>query len=261
MIKTSLRTLYAFFRASLVRDMSFRTEFCIDLCLNALWVALMFGTASILFAHNSTIAGWTPQQVALLIVSWQIIFSLGDAMIWPSLSTLATHIHQGTIDTLLIRPVPLIVQVLGSRYALKGIVQTVCYVIAATVLIVQFHIAVTVWSLFGYVVGLIMGVVLLATFLLVLESLAFWFDRVDNVKYLYFSIGELGKYPVNIYGRFAWVMYSFFPVAFFGTIQAGMLFGKTTLLENIIFCGCVAMIAFFGLAFFYYSVRKYRSAA
>lgn len=261
MIRTTFRTMYAFFRASMVRDMSFRTEFLIDLCLNALWVGLMFGTASIVFAHNSTIAGWTPQQVALLIVTWQIIFSFGDAVVWPSLSKLATHIHQGTIDALLIRPVPLIVQVVGSRYALKGIVQASCYIIASVILIFQFDIAVTVWSVFGYIFGIVIGIVFLTTFLLVLESLAFWFDRVDNVKYLYFSVGELGKYPVNIYGRFAWVMYTLFPIAFFGTVQVGVLFGKIHLTQYLLFCAVVAFIAFAGLAFFYYSIRNYRSAA
>jgi ABC-2 type transport system permease protein len=95
-----------------------RTSFLLTLGANLAVTALDFVTIALMFTHIHALGGFTLPEVALLYGTASTSFGLAD-MLMGSMDQLGARVRNGTLDTLLLRPVPVLAQVAADRFALR----------------------------------------------------------------------------------------------------------------------------------------------
>ncbi|WP_435822166.1 ABC transporter permease [Actinacidiphila alni] len=98
--------------------MAYRTSFVLTALGNLAATGLDFVTILLMFSHITVLGGFTLAQVAFLYGTTSTSFGIADLLL-GSMDRLGRRIRDGTLDTLLLRPVPVLAQVAADRFALR----------------------------------------------------------------------------------------------------------------------------------------------
>ncbi|WP_019549080.1 ABC transporter permease [Streptomyces sulphureus] len=110
---------YGFIAGMWVRStLAYRTSFLIMATGNLLTTFLDFVGIMIMFSHVEMLGGFTLAEVAFLYGTSSTAFGLADLFL-GTFDRIGTRIRDGTLDTLLVRPVPVLAQVAADRFALR----------------------------------------------------------------------------------------------------------------------------------------------
>lgn len=100
--------------------MTYRMSFAISVLGNLLLTAADFATIAIMFSHTDVLGGFTLAEVALLYGTTSSSLGLADLLL-GNLDRIGGRIRDGTMDTLLVRPVPVFAQISADRFALRRV--------------------------------------------------------------------------------------------------------------------------------------------
>ncbi|MEV5240512.1 ABC transporter permease [Streptomyces cinnamoneus] len=98
--------------------MAYRASFVMMALGNFAVTALDFVGIAIMFTHIDTLGGFTLAEVALLYGTTSTSFGLAD-LVLGNMDRVGRRVRDGTMDTLLVRPVPVLAQVAADRFALR----------------------------------------------------------------------------------------------------------------------------------------------
>nr|WP_046775474.1 ABC transporter permease [Streptomyces yangpuensis] len=98
--------------------MTYRTSFVLSTVGNAAITLLDFVAISIMFSHVDVLGGFTLPEIALLYGSCSASLGLADLLLGNT-DRIGARIRDGSLDTMLVRPVPLLAQVAADRFALR----------------------------------------------------------------------------------------------------------------------------------------------
>ncbi|MFD3871398.1 ABC transporter permease [Streptomyces sp. NPDC058623] len=98
--------------------MTYRTSFFLATFGNAAITLLDFATIVIMFSHVDELAGFTLPEIALLYGSCSASLGLADLLLGNT-DRIGSRIRDGSLDTMLVRPVPVLAQVAADRFALR----------------------------------------------------------------------------------------------------------------------------------------------
>ena len=112
-----VRTLYG----SRIRSQaSYRTSFVSDLLGQALIVGVEFLELWVILANVGTLGGMTLPQVAVVYGLGSLAFGIADLLL-GEIDGLSTYIKSGKLETLMIRPVPMLLQISSLDLSLRRI--------------------------------------------------------------------------------------------------------------------------------------------
>ncbi|MGW6455145.1 ABC transporter permease [Streptomyces sp. NPDC055078] len=115
---TGLRA-YGFIVAMWIRStMTYRASFALTTVANFTATGFDFIAILLMFSHVDTLAGYSLGEIAFLYGAAGTAFGLTDLAI-GSVDRLGRRVRDGTLDTLLVRPVPVLAQVAADRFALR----------------------------------------------------------------------------------------------------------------------------------------------
>ncbi|MFI2783120.1 ABC transporter permease [Streptomyces sp. ALB3] len=98
--------------------MAYRASFVMTALGNFLVTGFDFVTIMLMFGHVDALGGFTLPEIALLYGTSATAFGLCD-LVLGSMERLGRRVRDGTLDTLLVRPVPVLAQVAADRFALR----------------------------------------------------------------------------------------------------------------------------------------------
>lgn len=98
--------------------MAYRTSFLLTALGNFAATGLDFVTIVLMFSHITVLGGFTLPEVAFLYGSTSTAFGVAD-LLMGSMDRLGRRVRDGTLDVLLLRPVPVLAQVAADRFALR----------------------------------------------------------------------------------------------------------------------------------------------
>jgi ABC-2 type transport system permease protein len=98
--------------------MAYRASFAMTTFANFAVTALDFVAILLMFSRIDALGGWPLPQVAFLYGLSSVAFGLADLAI-GSMERLGQRVRDGTLDTLLVRPAPVLAQVAADRFALR----------------------------------------------------------------------------------------------------------------------------------------------
>ena len=98
--------------------MAYRTSFLIMTVGNFAATVLDFVAIALMFSHVGSLGGFTLPEVAFLYGTTSTAFGLADLTL-GSMDRIGRRVRDGTMDILLVRPVPILAQAAADRFALR----------------------------------------------------------------------------------------------------------------------------------------------
>jgi ABC-2 type transport system permease protein len=214
------RVLATFARNSLVRDMTFRTNFILQ-CISSLgWTAMNVGFYLIIFQYTDTIgegSGWDREKFFLFIATTWFINSLVQAFFMPNAEEFSEMIRTGGLDFALLKPIDTQFLISFRRMDWSALSNFFAGLLIAAVALYRLAnregdpMIPSALSLILYVVFLACGVMIMYSLMICLSATSIWLGRNQTLYNFWFYITNFSRYPMEIYNR-GWgaPLYGFF---------------------------------------------------
>jgi ABC-2 type transport system permease protein len=245
----------------------YRLSFLADLVATGLITTLGFGTLALVLQRFENIGGWTLPEIAFLFGMVETAFGTMD-MLFSGFDPqgFGQHIRRGTFDQLLLRPVGITLQVLGSEFILRrlGRIFQGLAILGYALFTLESHwtfgkllyLPVVFASLVGFFGGLFISG----------ATLSFWtVEALEVMNIFTYGGNEMIAYPMHIYP--GWMRRTFtylIPAIFLNYYPALFFLDKPDPFGMPGFAPFLAPLVALGtllasLAFWRFGIRHYQS--
>jgi len=196
------RVFATFARNSLVRDMTFRTNFIIECVSSLSWIAMNLGFYVLIFEYTDEIgrgAGWGKYQFFVFMATSMFINSLVQAFFMPNAEEFSELIRTGGLDFALLKPI-------DTQFLIS--LQKIDWSSLANFF---FALLLLIWSLLQldytpnflqfvlYPVYIACGVAISYSLMIALAATSVWLGRNQTLYDFWFYITNFSRYPMEIY--------------------------------------------------------------
>jgi ABC-2 type transport system permease protein len=194
--RLSLTGAYATLVRSRVRSqLSYRSSFAIDL-LNAFLLGLLeFAEIYVLLAGAPTLGGLTFLQAALVFALANLGFSLAD-LVFGQLDQVPTYIRQGTLEALLVRPLPLLAQLITADFQLRRVGRSVFALLVLGVVLARLQLPPTPATLYLLLVTPVVGMAIYGALFVLAGGVQFFLvDGAEFTNAFVYGSAYAGQVP------------------------------------------------------------------
>jgi ABC-2 type transport system permease protein len=204
------KVFLTFARNSLVRDMTFRTNFIIQCVSSIGWTLMNVGFYLIIFQYTNTIgqdSGWDREKFFLFIATTWFINSLVQAFFMPNAEEFSELIRTGGLDFALLKPIDTQFLISFRRidwsalsnFAAGSVIAAVCLQKLATREVDP--MIPSLLSVLLYVVFIGCGALIMYSLMISLSATSIWLGRNQTLYNFWFYITNFSRYPMEIYNR------------------------------------------------------------
>lgn len=202
-VASHLRTYRVLVGARIRSDWQYRVSFFFFLVSQTVVTALDLAVIIVLFQVVPSLGGWDLDQVAVLYGITTLAFGLGDIFI-SQVETAARSIREGTFDRYLLRPLPTVLQISASEFALRRIGRSIPAVVVLVIALSSADIHWTPDRILLIPLTVVSGTVIFSAVWIVTSAISFWAVGAQEVANSFTYGGSFAhQYPLHIYGR--WV--------------------------------------------------------
>ncbi|MFE3599344.1 ABC transporter permease [Streptomyces sp. NPDC059096] len=245
--------------------MTYRTSFVMTAFGNFAATAFDFLAILMMFTHVDALGGYSLPEVAFLYGTAGTAFGLADLLL-GSMERVGRRVRDGTLDTLLVRPVPVLAQVAADRFALRRLGRIAQGLLVLGYALVVADIDWTVTRVLMVPLMLVSGAAIFASVFVAGAAFQFWAQDAAEVQSSFTYGGTtLLQYPPTVFAKDLVRGVTFVvPLAFVNWLPALYVLGRedplglpdaAAFLSPVIACGCCALA---GLAW-RAGLRAYRS--
>jgi viologen exporter family transport system permease protein len=256
-------TLYAaLLGAGLRAKLNQRADFLIMAGAAVLMQAMGYLFLWIVLRQIPSVAGWTFWQ---LVVVYAMVFITEGcvSLFFEGLWRFSGLLNRGELDLFLVRPVPVLLQVLVHDVGMNGIGNIVLGAVMVAQALTHVNVAWTPLTVLIALVLFVSAVLVRGATVLAAASLGFWTGAPQNSAMLVVhNLASFAQFPLSIYGRGLQAFLTFgVPFAFVSYYPAAWLFGK----EHLGWVGlCTPLVAAYAVcaarALFRRGLTRYESA-
>lgn len=213
--------------AQLRSEMQYRASFIAELVGNLLVTGLDFALVAILLLRFNAIGGWALPEVIFLYGTSAVSFSLAELSV-GAFDNFETWVVRGEFDRVLLRPLPVVFQMLTGAFAARRIGRLVQGLIA---LGLAFSLLRPAWAAGHWLFFALMlagGALFFAAVFVLGATMAFWSPQTHEVANIFTYGGQfMTSYPMHIYEAWLRSLFTFvIPMAFINYYPALFLLGK-----------------------------------
>ena len=227
-LRDNLRGVGALLKVSVASAMQYRSNFVLSLLTALLNDGMRLAPLLLVYSHRDTVAGWDMPHAMLVMAFFFALFAVQAALLEPNLGEAVQAIRTGALDLMLLKPVD--AQLLVS---LRKIEVAPSFALVSALLVGTVALSMSGWPhpsqvalallLFAAGVGAIYSMWLLAI------CLSFHFVRVDNLRFLLWSITDAGRWPIDVFeGPIRFLLTAVVPVALITSFPAQALQGQAS---------------------------------
>ncbi|QDT70120.1 hypothetical protein MalM25_30650 [Planctomycetes bacterium MalM25] len=202
------KLLWTFARNSLIRDLSFRANFLIQLVSSTIWMVMNLGFYLLVFYHieknqagegAAAIEGWEKPEFLVFIATTMIINSVMQAFFMPNAQELSEMVRTGGLDFALLKPVDtqFLISLRKSSWSSLGNFVVALGLIAYAVPRLTAFPTPLSWLL--YPVYVLCGVLIMYSIMISLAATSIWLGRNQTLYDFWFYITNFSRYPMEIY--------------------------------------------------------------
>jgi ABC-2 type transport system permease protein len=202
------KVFLTFARNSLVRDMTFRSNFIIDAVTSLAWMGMNLGFYILVYEYTPTIGtgsegtgdpGWGQYQFFVFLATTVLVNSVVQAFFMPNADEFGELIRTGNLDFALLKPVD--TQFLVSLQKIEWSALS-NFIFGGGLLIYSlFHLG--YWpsplQFVLYPLYVACGIAILYSLMIVLASLSVWLGRNQSLYDFWFYVTNFSRYPMEIY--------------------------------------------------------------
>lgn len=182
-------------------QMQFRASFWMDLLSTGMGNLVYFLAMALVIQRFGSIGGWNLGEIAFLIGMIEMSFGIMD-MVFSGFDYdyFATIVREGKFDQVMLRPVGLTWQVLGSRFLVRRIGRILEGLAIFVVALTQVNIVWTPGKILYLPVVLASQVLVMGALFMIGSTITFWtLQSIEAVNIFTYGGTELMSYPMEIY--------------------------------------------------------------
>lgn len=234
-----IKVLLTFARNSLVRDMSFRTNFVFTCISSMAWAAMNYGLFKVIYVHTNSIgrdSGWGESEFFLFLGTIWVINSLVQTFFMQNMEHFSEMIRMGSLDFALLKPID--TQFLISFPRINwaqlpnGMLGIALIIVSVRELMAQpgkdLDLSIGTVAAFLFFIGC--GVLMMYSLMICLAATSIWLGRNQQLYNFWFYITNFYRYPMEIYqkggslGFALWGTFSFvIPILLVSNVPARIL--------------------------------------
>lgn len=213
-------------RIAVLNELQYRTNLGLQLVQSLIALATSLVSIAFIFSKTTHLAGWSASQLLAVVGVYFLVGGLTQLVILPSLSRFMEDARLGALDFALIKPVDSQLLISVRQVEAWKIIDVLIGVGVIAVALVQTGNNPGLLRAIAFVLVIVTGVIVVASFLTILATSAFWFVRVQNILVIFQAMFEAGRWPITIYPPWLQVSLTFLvPVGFAITVPAETLVG------------------------------------
>ena len=201
-----LRVFLTFARNSLIRDMTFRSNFVIETIASMSWMFMNLGFYILIFSYVDSIGadtGWGKYQFFIIIATTMLINSLVQAFFMPNAEEFSELIRTGNLDFALLKPIDTQFLVSLHKVHWSGLGNTVFALCLLGFSLYQLYeqqvLRLTLVQVLLYPLYVVCGVLVLYSLMISLASSSIWLGRNQSLYNFWFYITNFSRYPMEIF--------------------------------------------------------------
>ncbi len=218
-----VQVFLTFARNSLIRDMTFRTNFLLESVSSVAWTLMNVGFYLIIFHHADRIGpetGWGKYEFFVFLATTWFVNSLVQTFCMPNADEFSELIRTGNLDFALLKPID--TQFLISFHKVDW--SSLVNMLTASVLlgISLWHLSartepkweptLLVFLLYPFYIAC--GALILYSLTISLAATSIWLGRNQSLYDFWFYITNFSRYPMEIYQRgWGYGLWGFFTFA------------------------------------------------
>ena len=254
MLISNLRFLAAVWKANLLSAMEYRAAFVSQVIGMMVNNFIYFTIWIIFFDRFKEVRGWGISDMWITYGVLATSFGL-VSILFGNAFNLGDIIVKGRLDYYLSLPRPVLLHAVASRMIGSGM-GDFTYGFISFALSGQFT-----WDgLLRFILGSLLAAVVFASFMIILQSLAFWFGIVSGFTSLAVNaMLTFGIYPTTLFDNTAkFILFTIIPAALMGAVPAGLVrsFSWQTLAQLTLAAAAFLLLA---MSVFRIGLRRYES--
>jgi ABC-2 type transport system permease protein len=253
----------ALWRNSVVREMSFKSNFLLWILVEMLWFGLQLGFIAVIYQHTDRIATWSKWEVILLIGVSHFVQQLFTAFFLTNVTQLSEYIRTGKLDFMLLLPVNTRFLVSFRQVDLGGFVNAASAVAVIVYAAGQLHLSISVWHWAGFLLLTICSLVVHYSLMLMLAATSFWTVRGQGVVWGYYNLFNIARMPDAAFqGLFKVVFTYALPILLVANVPAKLLAEKLSSRFEMLLLLMLSLLCFLASELVWRtSLRRYTSAS
>ena len=222
-----LRLLGIQLRASLLVSMQYRLEFVVDGVTSLFWAATTFVPLFVVFDRRESVGGWRFGESLLVLGFFQLLKSLLEGAVNPSLLKVVEQVRKGTFDFVLLKPADAQFLVSTTKFVPSAVIGAFGGIGLLVWGFVRIGHPPTPGAVAASLLLLASAVALLYALWITVAGLAFTAVRVDNLSYLFTSVFDAARWPSSVFrGALGFVFTWVVPLSLMTTVPAAALVGR-----------------------------------
>lgn len=219
----------AMWRNSVVREMSFKTNFLLWIFVEGLWFAMQLVFINVLYLHTDNIGTWTKWQVVMLTGGSHFIQQVFHAFFVSNLVNLSENIRTGRLDFMLLLPVNTRFLVSLRQVDLGGFVNA-CSALAVMVFAAhKMNYVPGFTQLIGFLALVLVGILIHLSLMTMLACISFWTVRAQNIVWGYYNLFNIARLPDEAFrGLFKMVFTFVVPMLLVSNVPVRVLINKVS---------------------------------
>ena len=201
-----LRVFGTFARNSLVRDMSFRSNFVIDAVSSLTWMLMNLGFYLLIFSYTDSIGdqtGWGKFQFFTFLSTTLFINSIVQAFFMPNAEEFSELIRTGQLDFALLKPIDTQFLISLGKIEFSSLANFLFAGVLMGFSLWKMHeqgeLALSWVQAVLYPAYVLCGVGLLYSLMIGLAATSIWLGRNTSLYDFWFYITNFSRYPMEIY--------------------------------------------------------------
>ena len=204
------KVFLTFARNSLVRDMTFRTNFFLQ-CISSIgWTLMNVGFYLIIFQYTPTIGedtGWDRDKFFLFLATTWFINSVVQAFFMPNAEEFSELIRTGGLDFALLKPIDTQFLISFRRIDWSSLSNFLVAIVLAAVSLYRLAtrpldpMVPSVLTVVLYGFFLVCGVAIMYSLMISLSATSIWLGRNQTLYNFWFYITNFSRYPMEMYNR------------------------------------------------------------
>lgn len=196
-------------RNSLVREMTFKTNFLLWIVVEICWFSLQLCFVGVLYAHTESVAGWSRWEVVLLVGASHFIQQLFQAFFLINCTHLSELVRTGKLDFLLLLPVNTRFVVSTRQLDLGALVNAAIGVAVMAYAAARLELRPEVPQIAAFALLCGVGVLIHYSLMFLLATISFWTVQAQGIVWVYYNLFNVARLPDSAFQGWFKVLFTF----------------------------------------------------
>ncbi len=259
----SARIILAYARINTQGFVAYRTQTYINAIIGTtVWVFFTVYSVVLLTNRTGGIYEWSRAELVLMAGMYNVFIGLFSMTFGASLSVFAHLVGEGKLDGFLLKPIDAQFHVSIWQFRLPSLLRTIAGIIVCIYIASVYRIPISTANIVMCCILMIIACIILYAITLVINTLNFWANSLDNISELFYTLRGLGRYPYSMYragNELVAVLLS--PFILILNIPMRALVGKVSIEEIVtLIVLCVGVLGTSRLLW-RFALRRYTSAS